>query len=150
MRPKWEYGAEVRVLRDLRNDGSFPGQPTGALLVPRGSLGFVRDIGTFLQDQVIYAVHLLDTNRVVGCRETELQAAAEPWVMGRFEPRERVAARLALGSQGRVLVERGEVGEVARVIAGGGGAIYYVSFPGRRLLQVPEDALDALGSEEAA
>jgi hypothetical protein len=44
----------VRVLHNLRNDGTFPGLALGKLLVRRDSMGFIRDIGTFLQNQIIY------------------------------------------------------------------------------------------------
>ncbi|MCG7955160.1 MAG: nitrogen fixation protein NifZ, partial [Candidatus Thiodiazotropha endolucinida] len=68
MRPKYEYGEAVRVIRNLRNDGTYPGEVTGRLLVRRGSVGYVRDVGTFLQDQLIYTVDFIDQNRRVGCR----------------------------------------------------------------------------------
>jgi nitrogen fixation protein NifZ len=149
MRPKFEYGAEVRVLRNVRNDGTFPGAPTGALLVRRGSTGFVRDVGTFLQDQIIYTVHFLDIDRIVGCREEELQPADEPWTPSLFEAREKVSARVALGAGGRVLVQPGTIGEIARVLRGAprpdgspGDVAYYVDFPGCNTLQVPESALE--------
>ena len=118
MRPLYDYGDEVRVLRNLRNDGTFPGQPTGALLVRRGSTGYVRDVGTFLQDQIIYSVHFLDSDQIVGCRQEELQPAGDPWTPSRFESREKVAAHIALGRGGRVLVEQGRVGEVIKVLRG--------------------------------
>jgi nitrogen fixation protein NifZ len=143
VRPRFEYGEGVRVLRNIRNDGTFPGHATGTLLVPRGSVGFVRDVGTFLQDQLIYSVHFLDAERVVGCREEELQPADDLWLPSRFEFREQVAARVRLGTQGRVLVEQGEIGEVVQVIPGGDGSFaYHVYFAGRNTLQVPEGALE--------
>ena len=110
MLPEFEFGTQVRVLRNVRNDGTFPGQATGTLLVRRGSTGYVRDVGTFLQDQIIYTVHFLDEDRLVGCREEELQLAADPWVPSRFEARDRVRARVPLGIQGRVLVAAGRGG----------------------------------------
>jgi len=152
VRPRFEYGAAVRLKRNVRNDGTFPGEPTGALLVRRGSVGYVRDVGTFLQDQLIYSVHFLEAGRMVGCREEELQNPDEPWNPSRFEFRDRVAARLRLASGGRVLVERGEVGEVMKVVAGPDSSFaYHVLFPARNLLQVPETALDPAPtpSEEA-
>jgi nitrogen fixation protein NifZ len=143
VRPKYEYGEAVRVIRNVRNDGTFPGQATGDLLIARGSVGFVRDVGTFLQDQLIYTVHFLESERMVGCREEELQPAEDPWAPSRFEFREQVAARVRLATQGRVLVEQGEVGEVVKVIpAGEGGFSYHIYFPGRNTLQVPETALE--------
>ncbi|MEJ2385755.1 MAG: nitrogen fixation protein NifZ [Chromatiaceae bacterium] len=149
MLPRFDHGDEVRVRRNVRNDGTFPGEPTGALLVRRGSVGYVRDVGTFLQDQIIYSVHFLENNRLVGCREEELQPAADPWVASRFDFRDKVAARMRLGSQGRVLVERGELGEVVKVIRAGPGAVtYHVVFPGRNTLQVPEDALELAVAQE--
>lgn len=143
MLPRFEYGEAVRVLRNIRNDGTFPGQATGDLLVPRGSVGYVRDVGTFLQDQLIYSVHFLEAERLVGCREEELQPAGDPWSPSRFEFREKVAARVRLATRGRVLVERGEVGEVVKVIPSEeGGFSYHVYFSGRNTLQVPEGALE--------
>lgn len=150
MRPAFEFGTEVRVLRSVRNDGTFPGVATGTLLVRRGSTGFVRDVGTFLQDQIIYSVHFLAADRVVGCREEELQLASDPWVPSRYEFGERVRARVPLGIQGRVLVEPGAEGEVMKVIRDApGGVAYHVHFTGANTLQVPESALDGPGGDEA-
>jgi len=137
-----KYGDQVRLIRNVRNDGTYPGMARGELLVRRGSLGFVRDVGAFLQDQVIYSVHFLDVDRVVGCREHELQPADAPWTDSRFEVREKVAAGLPLGVGGRVLVEQGEVGEVMRVLRGASDDVsYHVHFSGRNIIQVPESAL---------
>ncbi|UHD15163.1 nitrogen fixation protein NifZ [Thiocapsa bogorovii] len=142
MRPGFEYGDEVRVVRNVRNDGTFPGRQTGTLLIRRGSTGFVRDIGTFLQDQIIYSVHFLEHDLVVGCREEELQAASAPWTPSRFEAREKVASRVPLGIRGEVLVEAGEIGEVMRVLRDHpAGVAYEVHFADRPTLQVPESAL---------
>ena len=155
MRPSFEYGDEVRVVRNVRNDGTYPGEDTGTLLVRRGSTGYVRDVGTFLQDQIIYTVHFLDADRLVGCREEELQPAADPWTPSRFEFRDKVAARLTLASGGRVLVEQGEVGEVMRVLRGAptpegvGDVAYHVHFSGRNTLQVPESALELAPNADA-
>jgi len=143
-RPRFEVGAAVRTIRNLRNDGTYPGRPTGELLVRRGSVGYVRDLGTFLQDQIIYAVHFVAEDLVVGCREPELQAAAAPWVASAFEARDKVAARVRLGSGGRVLVEAGTIGEVIKVLRDlPEGVAYHVAFPGCNVLQVPESALRA-------
>ena len=150
MLPEFDYGDEVRVLRNVRNDGTYPGLETGKLLVRRGSVGFVRDLGTFLQDQVIYSVHFLAEDRLVGCREEELQRADAPWVPSRFEFRDKVAAKVPLGVQGKVLVQQGEVGEVMKVLRDQPqGVIYHVHFSGRNLIQVPEAALELPGDPQA-
>ena len=142
MGPEYEYGTEVRVVRNVRNDSTYPGLEVGKLLVRRGSVGVVRDVGSFLQEQIIYSVHFLEVGRLVGCREEELQLADAPWTPNRFEFRDKVAARIALGVQGRVLVDQGEVGEVVKILRGDPCNVsYYVHFSGRSTLQVPETAL---------
>jgi nitrogen fixation protein NifZ len=151
VRPQFDYGEEVRVVRNVRNDGTFPGAPTGQLLIRRGSTGYVRDVGSFLQDQIIYAVYFIDEERVVGCREEELQPASAPWVLSRFEFGDKVQARLPLGSGSRVLVRQGTVGEIMRVIRSvEDGVSYHVQFPDCNTLLVPESALDAPGDDKTA
>jgi len=144
MQPHYEYGAEVRVIRNIRNDGTFAGKETGQLLVRRGSIGYVKDVGTFLQDQIIYSVHFLEHNVVVGCREEELIDGDAPWTPSKFEFRDKVKAKVPLGIQGNIIVEQGEEGEILKVLRDvPGGVAYHVLFPSRQL-QVPETALEAI------
>jgi nitrogen fixation protein NifZ len=110
--PRWNYGDAVRLKRNVRNDGTFPGVPTGRLLVRRGRIGHVRDVGTFLQDQIIYSVHFLDEGRLVGCREDELVGVNEAWIESRFEVRQRVRALRPLAVDGKVRVPAGSRGEI--------------------------------------
>ena len=44
------------------------------MLVRKGDVGYVRDIGTFLQRYYIYAVEFVETGVVVGMRGRELAA----------------------------------------------------------------------------
>ncbi len=133
----------VRVIRNIRNDGTYPGEATGALLVRRGSIGYVRHIGVFLQDQLIYTVHFLEAgNRIVGCRETELIPADAPWIPNRFERGDRVIARRALAVGGRVVAAVGAVGEVIAVLREPETATDYHVLFGKRLLRVPEAVLN--------
>ncbi len=144
MEQKFQYGDQVRVTRNVRNDGTFPGLVMGNLLVRRGSTGYVMNVGTFLQDQIIYTVHFMEQDRIVGCREEELIGADEPWNPSRFETREKVRARLTLAVQGEVLVQAGATGEVMRVLRDtDDGVQYHVHFPGH-VLQVPENVLESL------
>jgi len=141
VRPKYQQGEAVRVTRNVRNDGTYPGLDVGKLLVRRGSVGYVKDVGTFLQDQLIYSVHFFDDNRMVGCREEELQAESDQWNPSRFEYRDKVTPRLPLGINGEVIAEPGSIGEIEKVLRDApGGVAYYVRFPGHTL-QVPESAL---------
>lgn len=145
MRPRWECGEAVRVIRNVRNDGTYPGMDAGAPLVRRGSVGHIVDVGTFLQDQIVYSIHFLDQGRIVGCREEELMGADEEWVPSRYEFREKVRTRAALAVGGEVLVAAGAVGEILRVLRPGADEVaYHVHFdclPGR-VLQIPEPRLD--------
>lgn len=144
---RWEYGEPVRLIRNVRNDGTYPGLDTGAPLVRRGSIGYVVDVGTFLQDQIIYSINFLEEGKIVGCREEELIGAEEPWIPSRFEFREMVVATKGLSVNGEVLVAVGAIGQVIKVVRHApGGAAYHIHFdslPGR-VLQIPEDALDAV------
>jgi nitrogen fixation protein NifZ len=149
MQARFRQGAAVRVIRNIRNDGTFPGEEVGALLVRRGSVGYLRDMGTFLQDQIICSVHFLDSNRLVGCREEELQAQADPWHPSRFEFRDKVTPRLPLAIGGEIIAEPGALGEILKVLRDiPGGIKYHVRFPGRTL-QVPETALGACAVQDA-
>jgi len=144
MLPRWDQGDAVRVTRNVRNDGTFPGIDVGALLVRRGRIGHVRSIGTFLQDQIIYSVHFLDEARVIGCREEELIGADQPWLDSRFEVRQMVRAARALAIRGEVRVPLGSRGEIMNIDrSAANGVLYHTHFdclPGNPL-QVPESAL---------
>lgn len=146
MRTRWDIGDTLRLVRNVRNDGTYPGAALGDLLIRRGSVGTVVDVGTFLQDQVIYSLHFLDVDRVVGCREEELIAGDDPWIPSAFEARERVVAARMLSLGGETRVPRGAIGEVLRVVRDDAAVAYHVHFhclPGRTLA-VPESALASL------
>lgn len=142
--PLYEYGDTVRVIRNVRNDGTYPGEETGTLLLRRGAVGCVYDVGTYLQDQLIYRVHFIDDGKIVGCREEELILASLPWIPNLFEFRDEVVALCALAIGGEVVVDRGEVGSIEKVLRDGPKGIeYHVWFSSGRTLQVPERSLGA-------
>ncbi|MBM94947.1 MAG: nitrogen fixation protein NifZ [Oceanospirillaceae bacterium] len=140
MKPAYEYGDEVRLIRNVRNDGTYPGKEVGQLLMKRGAIGCVYDVGTYLQDQLIYRVHFLDSGKTVGCREEELIPADAPWIDNRYEFRDRVISRISLAVQGNVVVEAGSEGEIERVLRDETAITYHVRFSGRTF-SVPESAL---------
>jgi len=139
---RFEFGEAVRVTRNIRNDGTYPGVEVGELLVRRGSVGNVIEVGTFLQDQVIYTVHFLQLGKIVGCRLEELLGEDEPWNPSLFEFREKVRCTADLAINGEVLYPKGAVGEVLKVLRDQPLIYYHVYFPDRTL-QVPETALEA-------
>jgi nitrogen fixation protein NifZ len=149
LEPRFACDDAVRVIRNIRNDGTYPGQPTGAVLVRRGSVGYVRHVGVFLQDQLIYSVHFLEADqRVVGCREVELIPADAPWIPNRFERGDKVITLRALAIKGVVVAETDEVGEIMAVIRDSTPIHYHVLFD-KRVLHVPEEALaSAITSEK--
>jgi nitrogen fixation protein NifZ len=137
---RFDFGEAVRVTRNVRNDGTYPGMDVGELLVRRGSVGHVVNVGTFLQDQVIYTVHFLDAGRMVGCRAEELIPADAPWHPSRFEFREKVVSAVDLGIQGEIVAAKGVQGEILKVFRDAAEIRYHVRFTGKTLL-VPEKAL---------
>lgn len=137
---EFKAGDEVRVLRPIRNDGTYPGKARGELLVRRGSKGVVQDVGTFLQDQIIYAVLFIDENRIVGCREEEVQAASDPWINHQFDSRDRVRAACHLSTGGEVRARAGDIGQIMKVLNQSEPVQYQVIF-GDCILQLPENLL---------
>lgn len=145
---RFDFGEAVRVTRNVRNDGTYPGMEIGELLIRRGSIGNVIEMGTFLQDQVIYTVHFLDHGRMVGCRAEELIPADDPWNPSRFEFRDKVRCTKILAIAGEVKVDLGSEGEILKVVRDADPILYHVRFPGITL-QVPESTLEPLHPVDA-
>jgi nitrogen fixation protein NifZ len=70
--PRFSMGERVISRSVIRNDGTYNGKDIGDVLVHRGEVGFVRSIGTFLQQFYIYAVEFPETGHRVGMRAKEL------------------------------------------------------------------------------
>lgn len=144
MKPAYNYGDEVRVIRNVRNDGTYPGKEIGEFLLRRGSVGYVQNVGTYLQEYVIYSVHFVEQDLLIGCKEDELVWASEPWVPSLYEFRDKVTTIKPLSIKGEVIVEPGVQGEILKVLRDEGPVVqYHVRFPGRTLL-VPEPVLTSL------
>ncbi len=72
--PKFQWGQTVAAAMDLINDGSFPDEPDGGLLVKAGDRGEVVQIGTHTETGMhIYLVEFTE-RLVVGCLEGEIQS----------------------------------------------------------------------------
>lgn len=71
--PVYMPGAKVVCLKHIRNDGTYRGREVGDILVRKGDVGYVRDIGTFLQQFYIYAVEWIEPGTIVGMRGKELK-----------------------------------------------------------------------------
>ena len=70
--PKFMPGVKVKSTKYVKNDGTYAGKDVGEVLVRKGDVGYVRDIGTFLQRYYIYAVEFIELGTVVGMRGREL------------------------------------------------------------------------------
>jgi nitrogen fixation protein NifZ len=70
--PLFQPGEKVRSLKHVKNDDTVPGREIGEIIVRKGDVGYVRDIGTFLQQFYIYAVDWIDRGSIVGMRAKEL------------------------------------------------------------------------------
>jgi nitrogen fixation protein NifZ len=71
--PAFEFGEKVRSLKNIRNDGTFPGKDIGDLLCKKGEEGYVVSIGTFLQQFYIYGIEFISTGYRVGMKARELE-----------------------------------------------------------------------------
>lgn len=73
--PQFLPGDRVRASRQVKNDGTVPGREIGEILVRKGDIGYVRDVGMFLQRYYVYAVDFIARGAVVGMRGRELVSA---------------------------------------------------------------------------
>lgn len=71
--PRYEWGQNVQAAVDLFNDGSYPEQPSEALLVQSGEPGEVVQVGHHTDSGTILYMVQFARNRVVGCFENELE-----------------------------------------------------------------------------
>lgn len=86
--PLFRPGEKVRSLKHVKNDGTVPGREIGEIIVKKGDTGYVRDIGTFLQQFYIYAVDWVDRGTIVGMRGKELVSEDRPEVNGKVIAKE--------------------------------------------------------------
>jgi nitrogen fixation protein NifZ len=124
----FDYGDKVRVIKNIRNDGTFMGTNRGDLIIRRGSVGYIKGVGKFLQDQVIYQVHFLEQGCTVGCRESELGDLTTPWVDRLFERGDSVIVQKSLTSAGEVVVSVGDSGTILGLESNQKPLYYRVSF----------------------
>jgi nitrogen fixation protein NifZ len=71
--PQFEAGDKVQSLREIRNDGTYPGLPMGAFLIHTGDVGYVKSVGTYLNRFYVYAIDFVDRGMLVGMRGHELE-----------------------------------------------------------------------------
>lgn len=73
--PAFLPGDKVVSRKTVKNDGTMMGREIGEIVVKKGDVGYVRDIGTYLQQFYIYAVDFVDRATIVGMRARELRLA---------------------------------------------------------------------------
>ena len=76
--PDFDYGEKVISRKNVRNDGTFAGAEIGDVLVKKGDIGYVKSIGSFLQQFYIYGVDFVDHGYVVGMKGRELRSLDNP------------------------------------------------------------------------
>ncbi len=75
--PRYLPGTCVRARLAVKNDGTMFGREIGEVVVKKGDLGYVRDVGVFLQQFYVYAVEFVERGAIVGMRGRELEVASE-------------------------------------------------------------------------
>lgn len=71
--PAFVPGQKVRAVSAIRNDGTVPGATRGAFIIEAGDVGYVTEVGEFLQRVYIYRVDFIDRGRFVGMRRHEIE-----------------------------------------------------------------------------
>ena len=105
-------GDAVRLLFDIKNDGTFYGVQRGTIMQPAGARGYVA-YRNDLADLTVYEVHFPESNTTMGCRDKELIPGDDPWSPPAFKKGDVVAARIDLTQNQAVLVPEGTVGQVS-------------------------------------
>ena len=80
---KYFEGQKVELIEDIVNDGTYPHAKIGTLIMPKGSIGYIKTIGEFLQVIRVYEVHFFGAGmelEIIGCREHELQAVEDNYM----------------------------------------------------------------------
>lgn len=111
---EFQAGQKVRLLFDVVSDGTVYGIKRGDLVVKAGSVGYVKQNGTFL-DNVVVDVHFTDIDRIVGCREHELLDGDTPYEPSLYAKKDKVSATVDLKSKGEVVVPKDEEGHILDV-----------------------------------
>ena len=106
--PRFRFGERVICRSTVRNDGTFAGKDVGYVLVRKADVGYVRSIGTFLQQYYIYGVEWVERGYQVGMRAKELCTLDElpPEVLERFADRLEILNRIGKG--GEVVIKSAE------------------------------------------
>ncbi|WP_394153689.1 nitrogen fixation protein NifZ [Vibrio maritimus] len=112
---KFPIGNQVRLIRNVRNDGSFTQLNKGELLAAQGDVGEVRSSGYYLQDQIVYQVFFPTRNQVVGIKQSELIDVNLEWVPCLFRSLDKARLTLALKVRDSIIAVKGDVVEVQRV-----------------------------------
>jgi nitrogen fixation protein NifZ len=75
--PVFREGQKVAAKTSIRSDGTVYGSRTGDVIVEAGTMGYVANIGEFLQRFYIYEVDFVEAGRLVGMRGFELDPLEE-------------------------------------------------------------------------
>ena len=76
--PAFEPGDKVHAIREIRNDGTYPGLAMGEFLIHRGDVGYVKSVGTYLNRFYVYAIDFVDRGMLVGMRTHEIESLEQP------------------------------------------------------------------------
>jgi len=80
---KFTIGQKVELLEDVVNDGTYPHEKIGTLMMPKGSIGYIKGMGEFLQVIRVYEVHFFGAGmdlEIIGCREHELESLEDDYI----------------------------------------------------------------------
>lgn len=77
---KFGFGQRVRLLKEIRNDGTFPFAKIGDILMKAGSERVCQRYGRLLAGHPRYCrVEFIEEGKVYGCREEELENADDDY-----------------------------------------------------------------------
>ena len=110
----FKEGDRVRLVFDIKNDGTLFGKRRGLVLQKAGNTGYISR-KSILNDDTIYEVHFLESNKIIGCKEKELIPADLDWTPPEFKKGDQVKANVNLVYQGKQLSAKGSTGRITAI-----------------------------------
>lgn len=111
---RFEIGEKVRLLFDIKSDGTTFGSKRGNLIQRQGAIGYIKK-QDFLLEREVYNVHFLETSQVIGCREHELIDGDLAWEAPLFQIRDKIKAAIDVTYEGDVIIQQETRGTVTGV-----------------------------------
>lgn len=111
---QFKEGDFVRIVFDIKNDGTMYGKKRGKVLQKAGETGYISRMH-YLNDDIVYEVHFLENNKMIGCKEKELIDGNMTWNPPNFKKGDFVQSKNDLHYKGTLISKKGTKGKISAI-----------------------------------